>query len=82
MRAGPPDSLDRMVAMSYANLAIDLILSGQFGQMVALQSGVYTTVPLASITNRVKRVDVEEFYDSQAYRPTVAHQMGKPMFLY
>lgn len=82
MRAGPPDSLDRMVAMSYANLAIDLILSGQFGQMVALQSGVYTTVPLASITNRVKRVDVEEFYDSRAYRPTVAHQMGKPMFLY
>jgi len=82
MRAGPPDSLDRMVAMSYANLAIDLILSGQYGQMVALQSGVYTTVPLDSITKRVKRVDVEEFYDSQAYRPTVAHQMGKPMFLY
>jgi len=82
MRAGAPDSLDRMVAMSYGNLAIDLILSGQFGQMVALQSGVYTTVPLSSVTKRVKRVDVEEFYDSQAYRPTVAHQMGKPMFLY
>ena len=25
MRAGPPDSLDRMVAISYANLAVDLV---------------------------------------------------------
>ena len=82
MRAGAPDSLDRMVAMSYANLAIDLILSRQTGRMVSLQSGVYTTVPIDIITNQAKRVDVEELYDAQAYRPKVLYQMGKPMFLY
>jgi 6-phosphofructokinase 1 len=82
MRSGAPDSLDRMVAMSYANLAFDLILSGESGRMVSLYSGVYTTVPLDSITRKRKRVDVEELYDTSEYRPTVAHQLGKPMFLY
>ncbi len=82
MRGGAPDSLDRMVAMSYANLAIDLVLARETGQMVSLQSGVYTAVPISIITRQAKRVDVEELYDSNTYRPTVAHQMGKPMFLY
>lgn len=82
MRAGVPDSLDRMVAMSYANLAIDLILKRDTGWLVSLQSGVYTLVPLDSVTRTTKRVDVEEFYDARQYRPKVAHQMGKPMFLY
>jgi 6-phosphofructokinase 1 len=82
MRAGAPDSLDRMVATSYANLAIDHVFQRQYGRMVSLQSGVYTTVPLDSITRKAKRVDVEEFYDSENYLPKVAHQMGKPMFLY
>jgi ATP-dependent phosphofructokinase / diphosphate-dependent phosphofructokinase len=82
MRAGAPDSLDRMVAMSYANLAIDLILKKDTGWLVALNSGVYTSVPLETVTRSQKRVDVEEFYDREQYRPKVAHQMGKPMFLY
>ncbi|MBV9282053.1 MAG: ATP-dependent 6-phosphofructokinase [Chloroflexi bacterium] len=82
MRGGAPDSLDRMVAMSYANLAIDLILAGDTGRMVSLQSGVYTAVPIDSITRRAKRADVEELYDAQNYQPKIAHQMGKPMFLY
>jgi 6-phosphofructokinase 1 len=49
---------------------------------VALQSGGYTTVPIDTLTKQAKRVDVEEFYDSEQYRPKVAHQLGKPMFLY
>jgi 6-phosphofructokinase len=82
MRAGAPDSLDRMVAMSYANLAVDLVLNGDTGVMVALQNGGYTTVPIDTLTRAAKRVDVEEFYDADQYRPKVAHQLGKPMFLY
>ena len=82
MRAGAPDSLDRMVAMSYANLAMDLVLKRDKGMMVALQSGAYTAVPIDTLAKRAKRVDVEEFYDSRQYTPKVAHQMGKPMFLY
>jgi 6-phosphofructokinase len=82
MRAGAPDSLDRMVAMSYANLAVDLVFQKETGRMVALQNGGYTTVPIDTLTRKAKRVDVEEFYDAEQYRPKVAHQLGKPMFLY
>jgi ATP-dependent phosphofructokinase / diphosphate-dependent phosphofructokinase len=82
MRAGPPDSLDRMVAISYANLAVDQLLQGHSGRMVALQNGQYTTVPVDTCTQGVKRVDVAELYDADEYRPTVRHVLGKPMFLY
>jgi 6-phosphofructokinase 1 len=82
MRAGAPDSLDRMVAISYANLAFDQLLQGHSGRMVALQNGRYTTVPVNTCTEGVKRVDVAELYDAEQYRPKVHHVLGKPMFLY
>ncbi|HWE63401.1 MAG TPA: phosphofructokinase, partial [Chloroflexota bacterium] len=82
MRSGPPDALDRMVAISYANLAADLALHNETGQMVALRDGIYTTVPLDLIGTGVRRVDVDQLYDVETYRPKVAHLVGKPMFLY
>jgi 6-phosphofructokinase 1 len=82
MRAGPPDSLDRMVALTYATLAVDQLLMGNSGQMVALQNGQYTTVPVETCTQGVRRVDVAELYDEEEYRPRVRHVTGKPMFLY
>ncbi len=82
MRSGEPDALDRMVAISYANLATDLIIKKNFGRMVALKEGKYTHIPIDSIANGLKRVDVDELYDSQEYKPKVAHLLDKPMFLY
>ncbi len=82
MRAGAPDSLDRMVAISFANLAVDQLLQGHSGRMVALQNGQYTTVPADTLVQGLKRVDVDELYDKETYRPKVRHMLGKPMFLY
>jgi len=82
MRAGAPDSLDRMVAMSYGNLAVQQLAQGHAGVMVALQNGMYTTVPIDTCVSGVKRVDVDELYDREAYRPKLRHVTGKPMFLY
>lgn len=82
MRAGAPDSLDRMVATSFGSLAVQQIEQGHSGRMVALQNGVYTTVPVDTPTQGTKRVDVNELYDSEHYRPKMAHLLGKPMFLY
>ncbi len=81
MRSGAPDSLDRMVAMSYGNLAMQLIKRNETGKMVALQGGKYTTVPLDIIMTGKKRVDVPNFYDSENYRPKVRDFLGVPMFL-
>ncbi len=82
MRSGAPDSLDLMVAVNYANMAIDLVLKKVSGRMVSLNQGVYTDVPMSTITSGQKRVDVRELYDTEQYRPKVRHVMGKPMFLY
>jgi 6-phosphofructokinase len=82
MRSGAPDSLDRMVAVSYGLLAMDLVDNGRSGRMVALRDGVYTHVPLNRVISGVKRVDVDEMYDREQYRPKIADMMGKPMFLY
>jgi hypothetical protein len=49
---------------------------------VALRDGKYTTVAIDEIVMGKKRVDVDELYDTEQYRPKVAHLMGKPMFLY
>ncbi len=82
MRSGQPDALDRMVATTSGYLATDLLLRKQSGRMVALRDGKYTTVSANVISEGRKRVDVDELYDTDHYRPKVAHLLGKPMFLY
>jgi 6-phosphofructokinase 1 len=82
MRSGSPDSLDLMVATNYAVMAADLALEGDTGRMVSLRNGSYTTVPISATREGVKRVDVDELYDVDEYRPKVRHVLGKPMFLY
>ena len=82
MRSGEPDALDRMVAISYANLAVDLVSRKKFGKMVALRDGRYTYVSIETLGQGLKRVDVEELYDPIQYRPKVVDLLNKPMFLY
>jgi 6-phosphofructokinase 1 len=81
MRSGAPDSLDRMVAMSYGNLAIQLIKRNETGKMVALHGGKYTTVPVDMVLAGKKRVDVPAYYDIERYQPKIRDIMGVPMFL-
>jgi 6-phosphofructokinase len=82
MRSGAPDALDTMVAVNYANTALDLLAIGKTGRMVALRDGRYTDVSAESPTLGVKQVDVRALYDVDNYRPKVWHVLGKPMFLY
>lgn len=82
MRSGAPDALDLMVAVNYAHLAMDLVVASVSGRMVALRDGTYTHIPMSTVTSGIKRVDVDELYDSVQYRPKVRNVLGKPMFLY
>lgn len=81
MRSGAPDSLDRMVAMSFGNLAVQLIKRNETGKLVALHGGKYTTVPINMVLAGKKRVDVPSFYDIDNYVPKIRDFMGIPMFL-
>ena len=81
MRSGAPDSLDRMVAMSFGNLAMQLVQRDDYGKLVALQGGRYTTVPIEIVLTGTKQVDVEAYYDKVSYKPKVKDFLGVPMFL-
>ena len=82
MRSGPPDSLDRMVAINFGTLAVDLVHDGKTGQLVVLREGRYSHDDIGVITKGIKRVDVDTFYDAGSYRPRVPNVLCKPMFLY
>jgi 6-phosphofructokinase 1 len=82
VRSGAPDSLDRMVARSFGILALEQAAMGHTGRMVALQQGVYTTVPLEMVISGKKTLDVTAYYDAKNYRPKIRDVLGKPMFLY
>jgi 6-phosphofructokinase 1 len=81
MRAGPPDSLDRMVAVTYGHLAVQHVERGDHGVMMALSDGKYTAVPIDTCTKGQRRVNIAAYYDSNAYRPRLSSLLGKPMFL-
>ena len=82
MRAGPPVALDRMVASAFGTMAVQSLEAGETGLMMALRDGNYATVPVDTCIQGEKRVDVEELYDSDAYRPIIRNVRGKPMYLY
>jgi 6-phosphofructokinase 1 len=82
MRSGAPDSLDLMVAVTFANMAMDLINRRNFGHMVALQDGLYTYVPADTPSLGARKVDVDALYDVDQYKPKLRQARGKPMFLY
>ena len=81
MRSGPPDVLDLMVGANFGTMAAEVLLAGTSGDMVAIRQGVYTTTGLEVLAEGARRVDVETFYDAEAYRPRVRALAGKPMFL-
>jgi 6-phosphofructokinase len=55
MRSGAPDSLDLMVAVNFANMAMSLALERATGRMTALNHGIYTDIPISIITSGQNR---------------------------
>ena len=81
LRSGDPDSLDHMVAITFANIALDLIASGVEGRMVAIRDGNYahTSIPDPSLGPRT--VNVAQLYNAERYRPNYAAKLGAPLLL-
>ena len=80
VRSGEPDALDSIVPMAYGNLALDLILEGRSGLLVAVRNGVYSPVPIESIQGAKKVVEVDLYYDTDRMRPKYDFR-GRPLFI-
>jgi len=81
LRSGEPDSIDAMVATTFANVAMDLIQDGVTGRMVAIQDGKYAHTRLPDPTLGPRRVDVPVMYNPERFRPRYDGKLGDPMLL-
>jgi 6-phosphofructokinase 1 len=81
VRGGDPDAVDSIAPMAFGNLALDLVLKGIHGRLVVLKNGRYDNVPLDVVTGSKKIVNVEQYYNTDRYRPKYESLEMKPMFI-
>ena len=81
LRSGQPDALDQIVATTFANVAMDLLIDGQFGRMVAIRDGKYAETPLLSTDGAARRVDVDAMYNRERFRARYDGRIGRPLLL-
>ena len=81
VRGGDPDAVDSIAPMAFGNLALDLILKGIHGRLVVLKNGRYDNVPIDVVTGSKKVVNVDQFYNTERYRPKYESFEMKPMFI-
>ena len=81
LRSGDPDSLDSLIATTFANNAMDLISQGMTGQMVSVRDGRYDHTPLSDAASPPRRVNLERLYNTSRFRPLYDNKLGSPILL-
>jgi ATP-dependent phosphofructokinase / diphosphate-dependent phosphofructokinase len=79
LRSGEPDSIDQLVSITFANIAVKLISEGVSGKMIAIQNGCYAQVPLPHVSLGGRKVDVATLYNAERYRPNYRSKLGMPL---
>jgi 6-phosphofructokinase 1 len=81
LRSGSPDFIDKMIATTFASMAIDCIAKGESGKMMGISGGTYHAVPIPDPKLGPRKVDVAKMYNTDRYRPSYADKIGIPIFL-
>jgi len=81
LRSGDPDALDQLVAITFANIAVDLLADGQTGRMVAVRDGNYAHAPLPERSLGARQLDVAAMYNTRRFRPRYEDKLGAPLLL-
>ncbi len=81
LRSGDPDFIDKLVALTFGNMAYDAVLEGRTGLMSALVEGRYDLVPIPDAKLGPRKLDVASTYNTERYRPIYADKRGLPIFL-
>ena len=79
LRSGEPDAIDQLVAITYANIAVDMLRDGITGRMVGLQNGCYAHAPLPASSMGARKVDIPTLYNTERYRPNYTSKLGAPL---
>ena len=81
LRSGDPDALDQLVAITFANIAVDLLAEGTFGRMTAIRDGNYAHAPLPERALGARQLDVETRYHAERFRPRSEATLNAPLLL-
>ena len=81
LRSGDPDFVDKLVGLTFGNMAYDAIQDGKTGLMSALVKGCYELVPIPDPKLGPRCLDVATTYNTDRYRPMYANKLGLPVFL-
>jgi ATP-dependent phosphofructokinase / diphosphate-dependent phosphofructokinase len=81
LRGGSPDAMDRLVATTFAAMAVDCIERGESGKMMAINEGRYDVVAIPDPKLGPRKVDVANMYNTERYRPNYTNKRGLPVFL-
>ena len=81
LRGGSPDFVDKLVATTFANMALDALSEGKHGIMTAIVNGCYALSPIPDPKLGPRKVDVAAMYNTDRYRPNYAAKLGFPIFL-
>jgi ATP-dependent phosphofructokinase / diphosphate-dependent phosphofructokinase len=81
LRSGEPDFVDKMIAATFGNIAMDAVLSGRSGLMAAIVGGCYTLAPIPDPALGPRKIDVATMYNTDRYRPIYSDKLGLPVFL-
>ena len=81
LRSGSPDFIDKMIATTFASMAVDCIERGESGKMMGIAAGIYSAVPIPDPKLGPRRVDIQKMYNTDRYRPSYVNKMGIPIFL-
>jgi 6-phosphofructokinase len=81
LRSGEADFIDKMIAGTFANMAVESVQQNKTGLMAAISGGCYRMVPIPDSKLGPRKIDVESMYDTGQYRPRYSNKEGVPVFL-
>jgi 6-phosphofructokinase len=81
LRSGDPDFVDKLVACTFGNMAMDALEEGKSGLMTGIVNGCFDLVEIPDPKLGPRKVDVATMYNTERYRPSYNGKRGLPVFL-
>lgn len=81
LRSGEPDFLDKMIAYTFASMAVECMADRGRGRMMAIRNGRYTDTDIPDSKLGPRTLDVETMYNSERFRPRYSGKNFLPIFL-
>lgn len=81
LRSGEADFVDKLVASTFGNMAVECVAQNKTGLMAAISGGCYAMAPIPDSKLGPRCLNVEAMYDTEQYRPKYSDKVGVPVFL-